>query len=73
MGISRFAVQGLGRSVSTSSQYDSRVRPERFTELAIPCRNDGILHCEAIVHHGARSYVDHRNAKKRWPAHPIIV
>jgi hypothetical protein len=73
MGISRFAVQGLGRSVSTSSQYDSRVRPERFTELAIPCRHDGILHCEAIVHHGARSYVDHRNAKKRWPAHPIVV
>lgn len=72
IGVGRFAMAGMGRSVSTSAQYDARVRPERFTELTIPSRPEGIAHCEAIVHHGARPSVDHRRAKRRWPAHPIV-
>ena len=63
--------QGFGRQVNESLQYDARVRPERCTTLAIPSREGGRDHCEAIVHDGSRAEVDRRPSVQRWRARPI--
>ena len=70
-GVGRVGFRGLGRQVSASVQYDARLRPERLGELAIPSQADGVDHCEAIIHHAARSTIDHRRRLLRWKVHPV--
>jgi len=57
---------------NASDQYDSTVRQERFTELAIPDRSTGVDYCEAIIHRGALARLERRPANSRWRVHPII-
>lgn len=54
---------------SSNSQYDKKVRPERFTELRVPERGDTAPLAEAIVHLASRSEVLHKTLK--WKVHPI--
>ena len=63
--------RGGGQSVSANDQFDAVVRPERFTELAIPSRTTGADHCEAIIHLAAEAVMESAPRKHRWAVHPI--
>ncbi len=72
LGLGRIGLQGMGRALHGQAQYDDRIRPERFTELAIPTRDQAYNHCEAIVHLASAPIADHRLRKLRWPLYPIV-
>ena len=71
-GLGRMRLEGAGRSSSTSDQYDKVMRPERFTELAIPSRAEERDYCETILHHAGRSDLSSTRRKLRWKVHPIV-
>ena len=59
-------------SSASQGQWGYNVRPERFTELAIPSRNDGTTYAESIVHQAARAAMAEAPTKSIWPVHPIV-
>ncbi|MEZ6073209.1 MAG: type IV secretory system conjugative DNA transfer family protein [Pirellulales bacterium] len=71
VGFGRMQIAGAGDSVSTQDQYDSVVRPERFTELAIPSRVHDVAYCEAILHNAAVAEMETGASTLNWPVHPI--
>jgi type IV secretory pathway TraG/TraD family ATPase VirD4 len=65
--------QGVGKSVgnagaSSNRQYDQKVRPEEFIDLAIPTGGDDSF-AETIVHLAARATVTKETLQ--WRAHPL--
>ena len=60
---------GASSTVSGSLQYGAKVRKEAFAALAIPSREDGILHAETMAHLGARAVIEDR--RLRWKVNPI--
>ena len=65
----QFSVFGGAMTASESEQYDNVVRPERFTELAIPARGSAVDYCEVIPHHAARPELERAPRKQRWRLH----
>ncbi len=65
--------QGVGKNLgsagaSANRQYDQKVRPEEFTELAVP-EKGRFEFADAIVHLGSRSAVEKQ--KLRWRVHEL--
>lgn len=60
---------GPSSTVSGALQYGARVRKEAFAALAIPSREDGIMHAETMAHLGARAVVE--GERLRWKVNPI--
>ena len=60
---------GGSSSQSTSRQFENKVRPEEFVELAVPSRADGIDFCETIVHLASRGFVT--KEKLKWKVNPL--
>jgi hypothetical protein len=58
-------------SLTGGDQWVDVVRPEAFTQLHLPRREEQIDYCESIVHLGARSSIRKRALKARWTVHPI--
>ncbi len=63
-------VRAMASSQSANMQYDSKVRKEAFTELAVPFAKGGIDYCETIVHLASRGEVT--KEKLRWKVHPLV-
>jgi type IV secretory pathway TraG/TraD family ATPase VirD4 len=63
-------VRSMASSQSANMQYDSKVRKEAFTELAVPFAKGGIDYCETIVHLASRGEVT--KEKLRWKVHPLV-
>ncbi len=61
--------RGAGSSISNASQYAARIKKDEFSRLAVPSREAGSPHAEAIAHLAARSEIEIR--KMRWRVHPI--
>lgn len=60
---------GQGGTVSGAAQYAARVKKEEFSRLAVPSREDGASHAEAMAHLGARARIE--TGRQRWAIHPI--
>lgn len=65
----QFSVFSGAMTSSENEQYDSIVRGERFSELAIPARGSSIDYCEVIAHHAARPEMERGSRKQRWRLH----
>ncbi len=61
-----------GANRQAGGQWGRKVRPERFTELAIPARTAGFDYCESIIHLAARPLMEDRPVKRQWKVYPLV-
>lgn len=64
-------LSSFGQSMGSHDGWEMKLRPERFTTLAIPARTQAAGYCESIVHLGARPEVEKSPRTRKWPVHPI--
>lgn len=70
-GMGKKGVPGMGGgSVSASDQWDHKVRPERFSELAIPNQGE-VDYAETIVHLASRPDPEKFARAYKWKVHPL--
>lgn len=72
IGLAGARVPGVADNVSMQDQFDSVVRVERFSQLAIPSRAHGLAYAESIVHNAAMAQAETSSTTLQWPVHPII-